>query len=234
MPGTKNPKTVNKPHFHGHRARLKERFRAGGATALADYELLELLLTYALPRKDVKPIAKNLLVKYKTLSSLLGTSADKLAKEGGLGDSSATFLKLVEGVAVQYRKEGAVKKDVLANRMALLDYLHTKMAGLAREEFRVIYLDSKNHILADKMLFTGTINASAVYPREVIKIALDKGATGLILAHNHPSGNPKPSKADADLTAQIASLSISLGIVVHDHLIIGDNAHYSFAEHGKL
>ncbi len=228
------PPMTKTPHYHGHRDRLKERFRDRGANALADYELLELLLTYAIPRKDVKPLAKDLLAKYKNLSGIFGADTQKLAAEKGLGESSATFLKLIAATATKYRKEAVIQKDAFTNKLDLIDYFYTKLSGLTREEFHVVYLDSKNQILADELLFTGTLNASAVYPREVIKIALEKGAASMVLAHNHPSGNPKPSDDDDLLTMELAAISAPLGITLHDHIIIGDNTHYSFKDSGKL
>jgi len=230
------PEKAMQPHpdHIGHRERLKTRFKTAGATALADYELLELLLTYAIPRKDVKPIAKRLLKTYGNLATLVATPAAKLATEKGLGTSSALFLNLLHATMVHTRETETVAKDIIQNRLQLIDYLYAKMSTLPREEFHVLYLDSKNHILAHEVLFTGTINASAVYPREVMKIALDKGATGLVLAHNHPSGNPTPSSADEELTLHINQLATGMSITLHDHFIIGNGAHYSFLDGGKL
>lgn len=231
--GTARP-MPNADHQSGHRGRLKEKFLARGATALADYELLELLLSYAIPRRDVKPLAKELVAHFGSLSNVLAAPTDKLTARPGVGEHVAALLKLTGAMAVQYRKEAATGKDTFHNKLDLIDYLYTKLSGLTREEFHVVYLDSKNQLLADDVLFTGTLNASAVYPREVIKAALDKGAAGLVLAHNHPSGNPTPSPEDEILTIELAAIASPLGITVHDHIIIGDGQHYSFKDSGKI
>lgn len=225
---------ADKPHYHGHRERLKERFRTGGEAALADYELLELLLMQAIPRKDVKPLAKDLLTKYGSLADILNASLEDLAKEKGLGEGSATSLKLVHAAAVRTRKDGLKKNPSIENRLGLLDYLYTKMSALKHEEFHVVYLDSKNNILADEMLFKGTVNTSAVYPREVTKAALKHGATSLVLVHNHPSGDPSPSMEDETLTADIMRAVAPLEMEVYDHIIIGKDTHYSFRDFGKV
>ena len=222
------------PHYAGHRERLKERFLKAGGDGLADYELLELLLTYAIPRKDVKPLAKALLQKYGTIAALCALPQKTLVQESGLGEHSAAFLKLLNALMVHAAREKTEKRNILGSRSALLEYLYAHMAHLDREEFRVIYLDNKNHILEDEVLFTGTVNASAVYPREIMKKALACGAVGLVLAHNHPSGHVAPSGKDEELTMHVQQLAMGLDIVLHDHIIVGKNSHFSFADSGKL
>lgn len=222
------------PHYHGHRERLKERFRKAGGEGLAEYELLELLLMQALPRKDVKPLAKDLLAKYGSMADILSASIQELSAEKGLGEGSATSLKLAYAVAISFRKDGLKKNPSIENRLGLLDYLYTKMSALKHEEFHVIYLDSKNNILADEMLFKGTVNSSAVYPREVTKAALKHGALSLVLVHNHPSGDPAPSIEDEAITEDIMRAVGAVEIEVYDHIIIGNSAHYSFRDFGKI
>ena len=223
----------NTPHYHGHRERLKQRFRDTNGEGLADYELFELLLMQAIPRKDVKPLAKELLNKYGSMADVLSASLQDLANEKGMGEASATSLKLAHSIAISFRKDGLKKNPNIENRLELLDYLYTKMSALKHEEFHVIYLDSKNNILADEMLFKGTVNCSAVYPREVTKSALKHGALSIVLVHNHPSGDPSPSIEDENLTADIMRAVSAVEIEVYDHIIIGNNSHYSFRDFGK-
>lgn len=224
----------NNPHYHGHRERLRERFTEGGPAALADYEMLELALTFALPRKDVKPIAKQLLEKYKDLAGVLDAPLRDLQTFPGLGDSSGIYLKTIHGLMLKTKRGKTLQRDVFASKLDLLDYLYNKVSALQHEEFHVLYLDNKNRLMGEDLLFRGTLNAAAVYPREIIKAALAKGAAGLVLLHNHPSGDPSPSADDDKLTAEIASLASGLQIDVVDHLIIGDGLHFSYKDHGKI
>jgi DNA repair protein RadC len=223
---------VTAPHHSGHRARLRNKLRQLGAHGLADYEVLELLLMQAIPRRDVKPLAKDLLQTFKSIHGVLEAPFEKLCA-AGLSEPAATTLILAREVAVLYRKEVATKHK-FTDRLALLDYLYAKFGGLTREEFHILFLDSKNQLIADECMFTGTLNSSAVYPREIMKRALDKGAASLVLIHNHPSGDPTPSTSDEYLTRDIAAVAAGLAIDVYDHLIIGDNCHYSFRDSGKL
>lgn len=218
----------------GHRDRLKTRFTEVGAKGLPDYELLELLLMYGIPRKDVKPLAKDLLKKYSTLSGVVGAPASELTTFSGIGDNVATYLKALEALVIRFRKESVRERPAFQNRLEILEYLHAKLGNLTKEEFHVLFLDAKHQILADECMSVGTINASAVYPREVVQAALSKGATGLILAHNHPSGQPQPSVEDLELTATLATICLPLGIHIYDHIIIGDGRHYSFRDKGQL
>ncbi|MDD9912061.1 MAG: DNA repair protein RadC [Alphaproteobacteria bacterium] len=222
------------PHYHGHRERLKQRFKTAGAENLADYELLELILTYAIPRKDVKPIAKALLSKFHTLSATLGAPERELVQIEGIGPSVVTYFQLLEATVIRYRKEHVRERPAFTNRLEILDYLHAKLGNLTREEFHVLFLDAKNQVIEDACLATGTINASAVYPREVIKAALERGATGLFIAHNHPSGQPTPSAADIELTGTLIAATEPIGLKIYDHIIIGDGRHYSFFDNDQL
>ena len=222
-----------KPHFHGHRQRLKERFKAGGKAALADYELLELLLMQALPRKDVKPIAKNLLTKYGSINKVISAPITELAAFNGLGEGSALHLKVTEAIGLAAKRERTSKVN-LNDRLELLDYLYAKMSDLKHEEFHVIFLDSKNNLLADEKMFNGTIDSSAVYPREIIKAALKHSAANIVAVHNHPSGDASPSKDDEMLTYELFASCKSVDVNLLDHIVIGDGVHYSFADDGKI
>lgn len=222
------------PSHLGHRQRLRERFGERGAESLADYELLELLLMEVQPRRDVKPLAKLLLQTFGSLANVFTAPKDKLAAVQGMGERTAHFIKVIGAIKVRSSKQAMVKKPMFDSKLDMLDYLYNVMSDLKHEEFRVIYLDSKNHLLDEQVLFRGTVNASAVYPREVVRTALDKGATGLILVHNHPSGDPSPSQDDKVLTDEMLRIAGALDILIHDHVIIGDGVHYSFRDHGLL
>ncbi|WP_294532391.1 DNA repair protein RadC [uncultured Rhodoblastus sp.] len=211
----------------GHRERLRERFLAGGSEALADYEVLELLLFRAIPRRDVKPIAKMLLKKFGTFGEVIAAPAARLKEVEFIGDSAVTELKIVEAAARLLSKETMRKRLTLGAFTQVLDYCRGAMAFLDTEEFRVIFLDKKNGLLADEVQGRGTVDHTPVYPREIIRRALELNASAVILVHNHPSGDPTPSSADVVMTQNIASLAKPLGINVHDHLIIGRNGHAS-------
>lgn len=223
-----------KPHFYGHRQRLKDKFASSDGAALADYEMLELLLTYAIPRRDTKPIAKELLTRFGNIQGVFSAELEQLCAVDGIGQSVAVYLRAISAAHLRARKSKVIGKKVMESKLELLDYLYGKIADLKHEEFHVIYLDSKNNIVADTMLFRGTINESAVYPREIVRMALNKGAASLVLVHNHPSGDPEPSPADEYITMEIVAAAAAVGITVHDHLIIGQNRHYSFYDHGKM
>lgn len=222
------------PSHAGHRQRLKDKFKERGADALADYELIELMLMMAIPRRDVKPLAKKLLTHFKTVPALFAADWEELSQVDGVGNHAALMIKLTSALKLRSRRQALTEKPAFDNRLDLLDYLYTLMSDLKHEEFRVIYLNSKNHMVDEQVLFKGTVNASAVYPREVIKTALDKAATSLVLVHNHPSGDPSPSASDDHLTKELAKIGAPLHIEIHDHIIIGDGVHYSYRDHGKL
>ncbi len=211
----------------GHRERLRARFLQGGAEALADYEMLELLLFRAIPRRDVKPIAKILLKRFGSFGEVIAASAARLKEVDFIGDAAVTELKIVEAAARLLSKETLRKRLTLGAFAQVLDYCRGAMAFLDTEEFRVIFLDKKNGLLADEVQGRGTVDHTPVYPREIIRRALELNCSAIILVHNHPSGDPTPSSADIVMTQNIASLAKPLGITVHDHLIIGRNGHSS-------
>ena len=216
------------PHFAGHRERLRERFRRGGSSALNDYEFLELILFRAMPRRDVKPIAKALLARFGSFAEVLAARPERLDEIAGLGEAAVTELKIVEAAARRLAQSAIEKRRNLGSSSAVLDYCRTAMAYIDHEEFRILFLDKKNQLIADEVQGVGTVDHAPVYPREVMRRSLELGATALILVHNHPSGDPSPSTADIAMTVQIVSLGKALGIVVHDHLIIGRQGHASF------
>lgn len=217
----------------GHRQRLRDRYKAGGPEAMPEYEILELLLMQAIPRRDVKPLAKELISHFGSLSGVLSAPVEKLENFKGLGEGSAFALTLSYGVAQKIRKE-KLKKQKFSSKLDIIDYLYSKLADLNHEEFFVMYLDSKNGLIKDESLFRGTVNRSTVYPREVMKQAITFGATKLIVAHNHPSGDVTPSIEDEMLTVQLFGAAKTMGIHLIDHLIIGKEGHYSFEDEGKL
>lgn len=216
------------PHYAGHRERLRDRFRRGGSSALNDYEFLELILFRAMPRRDVKPIAKALLTRFGSFAEVLAARPERLAEIPGLGESAVTELKIVEAAARRLAQSSIEKRRNLGSTSAVLDYCRTAMAYIDHEEFRILFLDKKNQLIADEVQGVGTVDHAPVYPREVMKRALELSATALILVHNHPSGDPSPSTADIAMTVQIASLGKALNIVIHDHLVIGRQGHASF------
>lgn len=225
---------TGKPHFHGHRERLRNRFLEKGGDALSDYELLELLLCLAIPRRDVKPLAKALLNEFGGFAEVIGAETARLAAVPGLGPSAIAALKAVQAGAERLTRERIMKKPVLSNWQALLDYCRASMAHQTREQFRVLFLNQKNMLIADEMMQEGTINHAPVYPREVMHRALHLGAAAIILVHNHPSGDPQPSRDDIAMTKEIIEAGKRLGISVHDHLVIGRQGHASFKSLGLI
>ena len=215
------------PHL-APRARRRVRFRGGGDAALADYELLELILFRAMPRRDVKPLAKALIARFGSFSEVLAARPERLAEIAGLGEAAATEIKIVEAAARRIALAAVRKRVGLSSSAAVLSYCRTAMAFIDHEEFRILFLDKKNQLLADEVQGVGTVDHAPVYPREVIRRSLELGATALILVHNHPSGDPSPSTADIAMTMQIVTLAKALGIQVHDHLIMGRDGHSSF------
>ncbi len=222
------------PHFHGHRERLRARFRDGGAAALADYELLELALFRALPRRDTKPLAKALLKRFGTLAEVLAAPPQRLREVEGVGDGVVLELKLMKAISERMARETVRKRTVLSSWPALLDYCRTAMAYEEREQFRILFLDKKNALIADEVQQTGTVDHTPVYPREVVRRALELSASAVILVHNHPSGDPTPSRADIQMTQSIVDVAKPLGIVVHDHLVVGRDGHASFRGLGLI
>jgi DNA repair protein RadC len=224
----------SKPHYHGHRARLRGRFLQGGAAALQDYELLELLLTFAIPYSDVKPLAKNLIAHFGSFVQVLDATPEALMEFMGLKEYSACLINLVKACHEVYLKEEALKRQRILSLDVLVDYCRTAMGGLKDEQFRVLYLNSQNEIIAEEILQEGTVNQTVVYPRKILELALKHKASGLILVHNHPSGNPTPSASDKELTQTVVKASKALNLTVHDHLIISRHGYFSLAEHDML
>ena len=216
------------PHYHGHRERLRERFYTAGPEALSDYELLEMALFPALPRRDTKPLAKALLTKFGSFAEVISAPAERLKEINGLGEAAITELKIVQAAASRLARGEVKKRTVLSSWSAVLDYCRTTMAFADKEQFRVLFLDKRNQVIADEVQQTGTVDHTPVYPREVIKRALELSATALILVHNHPSGDPTPSRADIQMTQAIVEIAKPLGISVHDHIILGKDGHTSF------
>jgi DNA repair protein RadC len=220
-------KAADDAHYHGHRERLRTRYRDNGDTALADYEILELLLFRLIPRRDTKPIAKALLDRFGTLAGVFGAPPALLQEVKGIGEAVALDLKLVATVAHRMLKSELKGKQVLASWSSVIEYCHAAMAHETREQFRILFLDKRNALIADEVQQTGTVDHTPVYPREVVKRALELSATALILVHNHPSGDPTPSRADIEMTKMIIDTAKPLGITVHDHIIIGKDGHAS-------
>lgn len=211
----------DRPHYLGHRERLRERALAGGSAALPDYEVLELLLFRAIPRGDVKPLAKQLIARFGSFAGVLGASLAELKTLPGVGDAVALDLKLVHEAALRIGREAVGKRPVISSWSALLAYVKTALAHEAREQFRVLFLDKKNQLIADELMNRGTVDHAPVYPREVMRRALELSASAVILVHNHPSGDPTPSAADVDMTRQVIEAARALRIAVHDHLVVG-------------
>lgn len=217
-----------------HRKRLRERFIAGGAAAMPDYELLELVLFRSIPRRDVKPLARALLEQFGDFNRVVTAPAERLIEVNGIGESVITDLKVLEAVAHRLARSKVMKRHVISSWDAILDYCHTTMAHRETEQFRVLYLDRKNTLIADEEQARGTVDHVPVYPREVAKRALELNASALILVHNHPSGDPTPSQADIDMTARVQDACSALGLTLHDHLIIGKSRELSFRSEGFL
>ncbi len=218
----------------GHRKRIKEKFKLHGLASLHDYEVLELLLTWCIARKDVKPAAKNLLERFKTFQGVLDAPLDQLETVHDVGEHSGLLIKLVRACCDHYLSAAIERQTVIASPQALLNYLHACMAPLKDEQFRVVYLNAKNELLSDEIIQEGTVDQTAVYPRKIVERALSAGAVSIILVHNHPSGDPAPSAHDSRLTEALINATKLLSIRVHDHIIIGRYGYYSFAENGGL
>jgi len=218
----------------GHRERLREKFLTSGLSGFHDYEVIELLLTLATPRKDCKDAAKASLKRFKTLQGVIEASPTALCEVPGIGPKNLLGIKLIRAVAARYLEKRLIHKDPLNNSRELFDYLYHSIREKSRECFNVLFLDAKNRVVALETLFEGTLTASSVYPREVIVAALNHHAAALIFAHNHPSGDPKPSPEDISITRQLIFACRVIGITVHEHLIIGDNRYFSFADQGYI
>ena len=221
-------------YIEGHRSRLRERFMAGGAAAMPDYELLELVLFRAIPRQDVKPVARRLLDAFGDFNGVISAPAARLAQVQGAGSAVIQELKIVEAAAHRLARARVLRRQVLSSWDALLDYCRTAMAHRETEQFRVLFLDRKNVLIADEEQARGTVDHVPVYPREVVKRALEVNASAIILVHNHPSGDPTPSPQDISVTGQIRDAAQVMGITLHDHLVIGRSREVSFRSEGYL
>jgi DNA repair protein RadC len=212
-------KDAGKPHYLGHRERLRRRFRDAGADSLPDYELLELILFRAAPRRDTKPLAKALIARFGTFAEALNAPEELLREVPGIGESAITELKLVRAAALRLMRGEVLERPVLSSWAQVLDYCRASMGFASKEQFRILFLDKRNQIIADEVQQTGTVDHTPVYVREVVKRALELSATAIVLVHNHPSGDPTPSRADIEMTKQIVAAAKPLGVLVHDHII---------------
>ncbi|MFY8113663.1 MAG: RadC family protein [Rhabdaerophilum sp.] len=232
-PGHGGPGMGEVPHYHGHRQRLRERF-AQNRDLVPDYELLEMILFRSIARGDVKGIAKELIARFGSFAEVVAAPAELLQETKGVGPSIVHDLKLIEQAARRVAHGDIRQRPVLASYAGVVDYCRTAMAFAEREEFRLLFLDKKNGLIGDEVMQRGTVDHTPVYPREIIRRALQLNASAVILVHNHPSGDPTPSRADIDMTREIVALAQPLGITVHDHLIVGRNGHASFRALGLL
>jgi DNA repair protein RadC len=223
-----------KPHYIEHRKRLRDRFQRAGTDGLLNYELLELLLTYAMPRVDVKPVAKELIKRFGGLAGTMDATQGELEAVTGMGPVSATLIRMVKEVLSTYMAERMLKRDVLSSPSAVIDFGRAKLAGLPHEAFMVIYLNVKNEVIEHEVLHEGTLDRAIVYPRKVVESALTHHAASLILIHNHPSGHPEPSQDDKRLTRSIVEAARTLEIRIVDHIIVGRDGYFSFIENSLL
>ena len=224
---TVGPGDAEPPHYHGHRERLRNRLREAGPEALADYELLELVLFRAIPRRDVKPLAKALIARFGSFAEAIAAPAQRLAEVEGMTAGAAGEFAVVAASAKRFAKGAAKKRLPIGSWSEVIDYCRTAMAFAEREEFRVLFLDKKNGLIADETLGIGTIDQAPVFPREIVRRALEFAATAVILIHNHPSGDPEPSTQDVKMTLDIIAVAAPLGVTVHDHIVIGRHGHAS-------
>lgn len=223
-----------RPHYHGHRDRLRARFAETGGKGLADYEILELILFRAIPQRDVKPLAKALLARFGDIGRVCAARPDQLTEIKGVSAKVALELNLFQEVATRIAREQVTGRAVISSWSALLDYVRTALQNASTEQFRVLFLDRKNGLLADEFQAHGTVDHAPVYPREIIKRAIALDASAIILVHNHPSGDPTPSQADIEMTRQVIEIGRPLSIVVHDHLVVGRDKVASFRQLGLI
>jgi DNA repair protein RadC len=222
------------PHYHGHRQRLRDRFLATGGDGMPDYELLEMLLAQAIPRRDVKPLAKDLIARFGSFAGVIAAEPERLLAVSGMGESAVAALKVVRAAAVRLLRQEATGRDVIGSWDKLVDYCRAAMAHETVEQLRLLFLDRKNALIADEVQQQGTVDHTPVYIREIVRRALELSATGVILVHNHPSGDPTPSRPDIAMTSEIVTAAKPLGITVHDHLIIGRHGHTSLEAEGLM
>ena len=220
-------KDAGKPHYLGHRERLRRRFRDAGADALPDYELLELILFRAMPRRDTKPLAKAMLARFGTFAETVNAPDELLREVPGIGEAAITEIRLVRAAALRLMRGEVLERPVRSSWSQVLDYCRASMGFEAKEQFRILFLDKRNQIIADEVQQKGTVDHTPVYVREVVKRALELSSTAIVLVHNHPSGDPTPSRADIEMTKQIVAAAKPLGVIVHDHIIVGKQGHAS-------
>lgn len=232
-PAKKAERDKDKPDYLDHRQRLRERFRKAGAEGFHDYEILELLLTYAIPRRDVKPIAKDLIRRFGSFSGVLDATSQEMEEVDGMGPASSTMMRLVKEACTTYLSEKMREREVLSSPQGVVDFARITLVGRPHEAFMVIFLDTKNQVLAHRIIQEGTVDRAAIYPRRIIEEALAHHSSGLILVHNHPSGRSEPSVEDRQLTRALVEATRAMDIRVVDHLIVGKDGHFSFAE-GQL
>jgi len=223
-----------KPHYLGHRERLRKRFRDGGPDALPDYELLELVLFRAMPRRDTKPLAKAILARFSTFAEAMNAPEEELLEVPDVGAAAVAEIRLIRAASLRLMQGEVFKRPVLSSWKEVLDYCRAVMGFEAKEQFRILFLDKRNQIIADEVQQKGTVDHTPVYVREVVKRALELGSSAIVLVHNHPSGDPTPSRADIEMTRQIVTAAKNLGIVVHDHIIVGKQGHASFRGLGLI
>jgi DNA repair protein RadC len=226
---------VPDPDSHeGHRERLRARFEVGGSDPLPDYELLELVLFRSQPRGDMKPLAKQLIQRFGSFAEVLAAPPERLREIKGLGEKTVFDLRLIAASAQRIARGGVAKRQVLSSWASVIEYCRTAMAFAEREEFRILFLDKRNQLIADEVQQRGTVDHTPVYPREIVRRALELSATALVLVHNHPSGDPTPSQADIRMTQDIQQIARPLGIALHDHIIVGRNGHASLKGLGHM
>lgn len=225
-------KEASAPHYHGHRDRLRQRFREGGGDSLPDYELMEMILFRAIPRRDVKPLAKEIIARFGGFAEAVNANEARLAEIAGLSAAAITEIKLIRATALRLMKGEVLRRPLLGSWEKVVSYCRAAMGFEAREEFRILFLDKRNRLMADEVQGRGTVDHTPVYVREVVKRALELSASAIILVHNHPSGDPTPSRADIEMTKEIAEAAEKLDIIVHDHLIVGRDGHLSLKSAG--
>jgi DNA repair protein RadC len=234
MAKSRSKKDLSVRQSRGHRDRLREKFLKGGLVGFLDYEVIELLLTLGTPRKDCKQQAKEALMKFRSLRGVLEAPADELLKVKGIGQHNIFGLRLIQDVSRRFLKERMMSKPYCHSSKEVFDYLYHSLRDVKKEQFKVLFLDAKNHILEEKTVFEGTVDTSAVYPREIVKEALKCDASSLIFVHNHPSGDPEPSASDREITRELVFASAVMQLKVLDHIIIGNNCYFSFADEGLI